>query len=328
VQRSSRIWIAISSGLVFIMSVTGMFYYGYKTFYVDKETVETTHYTDHYVLISEEMGNDYWALIEEGAQQVAAENSGMYLDLIAPEKADNDQLLRLLDRTISMGVDGIITQGVAGERFVELVQKGTERGIPILTIDSDVQGSERMAYIGTDNFLAGQLVAQSIIEQTTDQQFIGIVMGRADSINQRERLAGLKEGIQSNEQIQIVGSMDSNITRIGAAQATYSLIKKYPEITTLVGMSALDGIGMVDGLGEIAPNKEVYITAFDVLPETLTLIDNGEIAATIAQDPEEMGRRAMDVMLEIEQEEYLEEQIFTPTEVIDKAKAKQYGERK
>src|SRR5690625_7756820 len=137
------------------MSVTGMFYYGYKTFYVDKETVETTHYTDHYVLISEEMGNDYWALIEEGAQQVAAENSGMYLDLIAPEKADNDKLLRLLDRTISMGVDGIITQGVAGERLVELVQKGTERGIAILTIDRDVQGRERMDRRGRYSQMVG-----------------------------------------------------------------------------------------------------------------------------------------------------------------------------
>ena len=327
-QRYSRIWIYMISALVFMISVTGMIYYGYKTFYFDKEPVGTTHYTDHYVLISEEMGNDYWELIEAGAQQVVAENSGIYLDSIAPEKADNDQLLRLLDRTISMGVDGIITQGVEGERFVELVQKGTERGIPILTIDSDVQGSERKAYIGTDNFYAGQLMAQSIIEQTTDQQFVGIVMGRADSINQRERLAGLKDGIQSNDQIQIVGNMDSNITRIGAAQATYSLIKKYPKITTLVGMSALDGVGIVDGLGEIAPNKEVYITAFDVLPETLTLIDKGKIAATISQDPEEMGRRAMEVMLDIKQEEYVEGKIFTTTEIIDAAKVKQRGEQK
>src|SRR5690625_4733005 len=108
----------------------------------------------------------------------------------------------------------------------------------------------------------------------------------------------------------------------------YSIIKKYQEITTVVGIRELNGIVMVDRLGGIVPNKEGYITAFDVLPEIITLIDNGEIADTIAQDPEEMGRRAMDVMLEIEQEEYLEEQIFTPTEVIDKAKAKQYGERK
>src|SRR5690625_7264942 len=104
----------------------------------------------------------------------------MYLDLMAPEKADNDQLLRLLDRTISMGEDGIINQGVAGERFVELVQKGTERGIPILTIDRDVQGSERMDYIGTDNLLSCEVGAQSNMEQTIDQHINGIVQGRDD----------------------------------------------------------------------------------------------------------------------------------------------------
>lgn len=313
-----------------MISVTGMIYYGYKTFYFDKEPVGTSNYTHHYVLISEEMGNDYWALIEDGAQQVATKNSGIYLDSIAPEKADNDQLLRLLDRTISMGVDGIITQGVEGERFIELVRKGIERGIPILTIDSDVQESDRRAYIGTDNFYAGQLAAQTIIEHTTGTQFVGIVTGRVDSINQRERLAGLKDGIQSSDRIEIVGSRDSKITRIGAAQATYSLLKEYPEITTLVGTSALDGIGIVDGLDEIAPNKEVYITAFDVLPETLTLIDKGKIGATISQQPEEMGRRAMEVMLQIKNEEYLKEQTFTTTEIIDQSQVKQrlQGERK
>ncbi len=75
---------------------------------------------------------------------------------------------------------------------------------------------------------------------------------------------------------------------------------------------------MVEGLHEIAPNKDVYITAFDVLPETLMLIQRGKIDATIAQYPAEMGYDAIEVMIELQQNDVLNTEVFTRTKIIDK----------
>src|SRR5699024_12569835 len=47
--------------------------------------------------------------------------------------ADNDQAVILFDRLISAEVDGIITQGIEEQHFVDLVHTGVERGMPILT---------------------------------------------------------------------------------------------------------------------------------------------------------------------------------------------------
>lgn len=303
------------SGVFFIISFCGMIYYGYKTFYIEKEKDVTEEYTKHFVLISEELDNEYWRLIERGAIKAAAEED-IYLEYIGPRKADNQQLLKLLDRMISVKVDGIIIQGIEGKKFADLAFKGMERGIPIVTVDTDVKSSVRKAYIGTDNFYAGQLAGRSIIENTTGEQYVGIVTGRFDAINQQERIEGFKEAVKSTDRIHIVGSEESNITQIGATQATYSLLKEHPSINVLVGMSALDGIGMVEGLHEIAPNKEVYITAFDVLPSTIGLIRNGEIDATIAQYPEEMGYKAIQMMLELQKHDVLDNEIFTKTKII------------
>lgn len=316
-KKRSRLYLYIISGFFFIISFCGMIYYGYKTFYIEKETDVTKEYTKHFVLISEELDNEYWRLIEQGAIRAATEE-GVYLEYVGPRKADNQQLLKLLDRMISVKVDGIIIQGVEGKRFADLVFKGMERGIPIVTVDADVKSSVRKAYVGSDNFYAGQLAGQSIIENTTGEQFVGIVTGRFDAINQQERIEGFKDAVKSTDRIHIVGSEESNITQIGATQATYSLLKEHPSINVLVGMSALDGIGMVEGLYEIAPNKEVYITAFDILPSTIALIRNGEIDATIAQYPEKMGYEAIQMMLELQKHDVLENEIFTNTEIITK----------
>lgn len=294
-----------------------MVIYGYKTFYIEPEEVVSKSYRYHFALIAEESDNDYWRLVEKGAKQTAKEK-GVYLEYVAPKKADNSKLLKLLDRMISAKVDGIIIQGVEGKRFIELVHKGVERGIPIITIDTDVKKSERNVYVGTNNFYAGQLAGKTIIENTTGPQYIGIVTGRFEAINQQERIAGFKHAIESISRIHIVASEESNITEIGATEATYSLLKQYPKINTLIGTSALDGIGIVNGIKEFSPNKDIYITAFDVLPETLNLVRTDKIDATIAQYPKEMGATAVKVMVELQTKKLLDQQKYSGTKIIHK----------
>ncbi len=303
--------------LLFLTSFIGMLIYGYKTFYIEKELAASEEYRYHFALIAEETDNEYWRLIEEGARKEAAKQN-VYLEYVAPQRADNDELLKLFDRMIAAKVDGIIVQGIEGRRFVDLVHKATERRIPVVTVDTDVKSSERKAYVGTDNHHAGELAGKSILENTEGEQFVGIVTGRFDAINQQERIAGLKHILEGNPRIQIVGVKESGITEIGATQATYSLLKEYPQITALVGTSALDGIGMVEGLEEIAPDKDVYITAFDLIPETLDAIEEGKIQATIAQFPEEMGKESVTSLLRLQEKDLLENLIYTETGIIDK----------
>ena len=67
---------------------------------------------------------------------------------------------------------------------------------------------------------------------------------------------------------------------------------------------------------EIAPNKNLFIATFDVLPETIQLINEEEINLAIAQYPEEMGQKAVEVMLELQEKDLLNKLQYTDTEII------------
>lgn len=315
----------IGGGILFLAVLYGMFYFGYRTFYIEQESFEHQTYDYHFALISEELDNDYWRLVEEGAVR-AADALNVYLEYVGPPKADNEQLLKWLDRMIAMKVDGIIVQGVQGDQFKDLVFKAVENGIPIVTIDTDVKNSLRHAYVGTNNYDAGKLAGETFIANSTGKQFVGIITGRFDAINQQERLLGFKDAIKSVARIQIVGEKESNITQSGAAQATYALLKEHSSITALVGMSALDGIGIVDGLNEFTPNKEVYVSAFDLLPGTIDLINQGEIDVTIAQYPVEMGYQSVQVLTQLQNKESGNREIYTSTGIITKDSRQTYDE--
>ncbi|WP_026772238.1 MULTISPECIES: sugar-binding protein [Sediminibacillus] len=292
-----------------------MLYYGKETFYVEKQISSQQLYDYHFALITEEVGNDYWRQIENGAKEEAAKHN-VYLEYIGPRKSDNEEKLQTFDRMISSKVDGIITQGMPGERFKALVHKAVERGIEVITVDTDVPQSERQLYVGTDNYKAGFSAGQAVIKDTEGEIKVGAVIGMYDALNQQERLQGFKEAIAESDRIELVDVLESNITEIGAAEATYSLLKQHPQINALVGMSALDGLGIVQGIEEIHLDQTPYVLSFDILPQTLEMIDQGKIAATVTQYPTEMGKQAVNRMVDLQHGRKIEPMQYTGTGII------------
>ncbi|SDK02924.1 sugar-binding protein [Sediminibacillus albus] len=301
--------------VVFLISFCSMLYYGKETFYVEKKLSSQQIYDYHFALITEEVGNDYWRLIENGAKEEAAKHN-VYLEYIGPRKSDNEEKLQTFDRMISAKVDGIITQGIGGERFKALVHKAVERGIEVITVDTDVPHSERQVYVGTDNYQAGYLAGQALINDTEGEVHVGVVIGLLDALNQQDRLKGFNDAIAEEKRIHLADVKESNITEIGAAEAAYSLLKEHPQINALVGTSALDGMGIVQGIEEIHLTVEPYVLAFDILPQTLELIDQDKIDATITQYPAQMGKLAVRHMVDLQTGRQVEQLQFTETGII------------
>ncbi|CQR45946.1 D-allose-binding periplasmic protein precursor [Paraliobacillus sp. PM-2] len=317
-SRLKKYFIYGCSLSMFLISFLLMIYYGKETFYLEGQLNNKKVYDYHFVLITEEVGNDYWRLIESGAREQALANN-VYLEYIGPEQADLKERLNTFDRMIAANVDGIFIQGLPGNRFTYLVEKAKDQSIPVATIDADAPESARNFYVGTDNYQAGYLAGKTLIKHTSGTINIGIIVGSMESLNQQLRLKGLKEAIASVKRIKIISIDESTISEIGAAQATYALLKNNPEINALFGLSALDGIGIVQGVEEMNPSNYPFIVAFDTLPETISLIEKDKIFATVVQYPNQMGRQAIELMLNLKNNQAVDAFNYTNTGVLLKS---------
>ncbi|RSL35182.1 sugar ABC transporter substrate-binding protein [Salibacterium salarium] len=317
-EHKKKVILYTGAGLLFGISFLFMLYFGKETFYVEGTESTAKTYDYHFALITEETGNAYWQEIEQSAKATAAEHN-IYLESTGPRKANPDEVLRTMDQMIAAKVDGIITQGLPGPRFLDLVHKANEHNIPVVTVDSDMPESERTAYIGTDNFDSGYLAGEELIRETTGEQVVGIITGNVESLNQQQRMEGFEEAIKNVDRIQVVDIRESNITEVGAAQVTYSMMKQHSDINALFGTSALDGVGMVQGVEEITVWERPYMIAFDILPETIHLLEEGKLDAVIAQYPDKMGTKAVETMIDLQHKDYVEPLQHTKTEVIREA---------
>lgn len=251
----------------------------------------------HFVLIPEEMDNPYWQRVKEGANAAAAKYDAV-VEYNGPVQTNTDEHIKMTKMAVASKVDGIITQGL-NKKMTPVINNSIEQGIPVVTIGSDAPDSRRLAYIGTDNYKAGELAGRTLAAATGGHANVGIITGSFQTAGQKLRVKGFRDALKQDPKIKIVDVEASHFSRVQAAEKTYEVFKNDPDVTAFFGTSALDGPGISATVQSLGKTKDVYILAFDALPGTLKLIDQGIIGATVKQNPYEMGYRSVEMMVEI-----------------------------
>ncbi|TLS38412.1 sugar-binding protein [Pseudalkalibacillus caeni] len=302
---------------LFVIAFSFFVYFSVKAFNLEatqaKESYSKPKY--HLVLVPEEINNDYWRLVEKGAR-TAAEELGVTLEYAGPKQANLEEHINTIEMAAAAKVDGIMTQGLSEEQFTPLIDSVIKKGTPIITVDTDAPNSNRISYIGTDNYYAGLLAGKALLADTDGEMKVAIVTGRFDATHQKLRVQGFKDAVKEQERVKIVAIEASQITRIQAAEKTYKILKEHPDVNGFYGTSALDAIGISQVVESMGKNNDMYIIGFDVLPETVNLLRNRKIEATVVQKPYEMGYQAVETMVKILEGKKVSAVNHTETKVI------------
>ncbi|PGY06961.1 sugar-binding protein [Bacillus sp. AFS031507] len=307
----------IFGAVFFLVSCSFAVFYGYKILThelpVEKKPVEKYDY--HFVLVTEELDNEYWRLVEQGAK-AAAKDYGVMLEYAGPKQANIDDHLKTIEMSAASKVDGILTQGLSDEQFTPLIDRVVASGIPVITVDTDAANSKRMAYIGTDNYYSGFLAGKALIQDTKGQANVAIITGSFFANHQQLRVKGFQEAVKGEKGIHIIDIVESEISRVRAAEKAYQIIKDHPEVNAFYGTSALDGIGIAQVVDRFVKPGKIYIVGFDTLPESLEYIRKGTIQATVVQEPYEMGYRGVKMMINLIQGKPVEPIVHTNTRIM------------
>lgn len=270
----------------------------------------------HFVLIAQELDNPYWRAIERGVKAASAEYD-VQVEYIAPLRTSVEEQVKLLEKAIASKVDGIVVQSLDEATFAPIIDKAVAAHIPVVTIDTDAPTSQRVAYVGTDNYAAGERLGEIVADMTGGKGAIGVIVGSEASPSQQQRLEGFISVINKHPQMKIVDVLPSNISRIQATLQAESLLRKHREISIMVGTSALDAIGILNAAQNLYIN-DIKIFGFDDVEETLQAVSNESVQATIVQKPFDMGFQSIKILSSYLQGTNIELENFTPIEVITK----------
>ena len=82
----------------------------------------------------------------------------------APEPADNPTQRQLFESALAANVDGIGVSPIEADAFASVIDAAVDKGVPVITFDSDSPKSKRLCYIGTNTYEAGNRAGEAAVE--------------------------------------------------------------------------------------------------------------------------------------------------------------------
>ncbi|HPT64035.1 MAG TPA: sugar-binding protein [Candidatus Atribacteria bacterium] len=240
----------------------------------------------------------YWAEVELGVKK-AAEDLGVKATFFVPQKEDIQAQISQMESFIAMGVDGIAIAPSDPTALAPTIATAMSKGIPVITLDTDAPESERIAYIGTDNYSAGKLAGQ-VMSQLLGPEGgkVAIGTGSLTAMNSLERMRGFTDGIADNENIVVVTKpalCDFEDTGRAVTLVEQALLT-YPDLKGFFGVYAINGPAAAKAIKTAGKVGEVLVVCFDTTAEHMQLIKEGAIAATIGQRPYMMGYKSVELL--------------------------------
>jgi ribose transport system substrate-binding protein len=220
-----------------------------------------------------------------GAQE-AAKELGVEVEVLGPDTADISKQVAIVEGLIVKGINGIGLGVLDPTALTPYVNTAIEKGIPVVTFDTDAPQSNRLCFIGTDNMAAGRhaaRVAASILEKKygAPKGKICISMGVPTQLNLNQRLEGFKEVIAQHPDIQIVDIQ----TGYGDPEKTTAnienMVTAHPDMDLLFGVDAQAGPSAV--VVWKARGLKVPVVTFDDLPDIIAGVREGIITVSLVQ---------------------------------------------
>ena len=236
-------------------------------------------------IVPKGLNNPVFKSADFGGQERAKELGNVDFKFIGPAQSDASQQVAVVDGLISAGYDGIGISCGSAQTLLEPINHAVDKGIKVITWDSDSPTSKRAVFYGVDSFKGGQLQAKLLNDLLKGKKGnVWLLSGLPSAQNLEDRIRGVKTVLSKdltitgtsfcNEDVALGVSQVENVLRAHQDLIGYIMIGAWPLFSSL---------GALPRLTERAKNG-LQVVAFDYLEQELPFIKNGTVKASVGQD--------------------------------------------
>ncbi len=237
-------------------------------------------------MIAKSSTNPVFLSGRQGAEAAAAELSREHgvtvrIDWLTPPNEDGAVQAQRIAEAVNSGANAILLSASDAGKVRMAVNEAVERGVPVMTFDSDVPDSRRFSFYGGDDVKMGTQVMDELAAQMGGSGKVAIIAGNQNAPNLQNRVKGVRETAKKYPGITIVDAFYHAETPQDAAAEVLRMKNAYPEV---------NGIAMIGGwalftrtlLTDLDPAK-VKIVSVDGLPAQLAYVEAGLAPVLFAQ---------------------------------------------
>lgn len=244
-------------------------------------------------LVLSTLNNPFFVTLRDGAQE-AADAAGANL-IVVDAQDDSARMLSGIEDLISRGVGALLINPTDSDAVVPAIQQANEAGIPVFTVDRGASGGEIVSHIASDNVAGGRMAAEFLCEALGSAGNVVELQGIAGSSAARDRGQGFNEYMSSEcTGVTIVAQQTANFNRDEGLTVFENILQAQPEIAGVFAHNDEMILGAIQAAEAAGRADEIVFVGFDAIDDAVQAVEDGSLAATVAQQPALMGQLAVE----------------------------------
>lgn len=291
-----------------------------------KEDEESEEPEDKYIIgfSGIDMENPYFITLEHAIREALGEE---YQLITKDPGTDPDKQEAQILEMIEEGIHAIILSPVDWEKITPSLEALRNADVKIINVDTQVKEMDYIdAYIGSDNYSAGVICGEDLIERCPEGGKVAILeCPTQNSIN--ERITGFEETLATAEKgFEVVAREDTGGEFERALEESEKILKENPDIVAIMCGNDQLAVGAKTA-ANVAGLKEILIYGVDGSPDIKKELKKPgtQIAGTAAQSPINLGKSAARLTVNILMGNDFEKETYEEVFMINKDNVDMYG---
>ncbi len=218
-----------------------------------------------------------------------------------------DEYLERLSWLEAQEVHGIALCAKDHQAIVQRVNQLNDKGIGVVTMNSDLPDSQRLCFVGQNDKKNGRVAGSLLSKILQSNDEILIAIGNKEFSGHRQRMEGFEEcilekGFQENKLHAIETYNDYTQTYVRVKE----MLEKNPRIKGIY-MANHSVTGCADAVKDTGREGQIHIVCHDLTDSTIRLLKTGKIDFAIGQNIYQQSYQALMILREYVQRKTLPE---------------------
>ena len=251
------------------------------------------------------LNNPFFVTMKEGVE-AQAKALGLKVKIVDaqndPAKQAND-----ISDLLESGVSVLIINPVDSAAISTSVEAANAKNIPVITVDRSADKGKVVAHIASDNVKGGEMAAQLIADKVGKAAKVAEIEGIPGASATRERGQGFHN--VADKDLTVVAKQSADFDRTKGLNVATNILQANPDVQAIFAHNDEMALGAI---------QAIFIVGFDGTADADKAVKDGTLAATIAQQPDQMGKIAIDTAQKVIKGEAVEAKIPVDLKVVTK----------
>lgn len=267
--------------------------------------------------------------VVQGLKESAKKYEGEFnftLHFFDPQ-GDVGKQIQGVENFITQNVDALILQPISPTSLAAPLAMADEKNIPVFLLDTTVQDSEYVSWIGSNSIDIGKLGGQLLVEELTKRKGSPkgnvILLDSLEMSTLRDRSQGFRDYLAEYPEIKIVARGDMKNDTSVAFSLMENFLTANPEVDAVFGPNDTSTSGALNAI--LAAGREnIFIIGADTQIDCLeSIINGGPVLALIAQQPTIMGSVSIDNVVKYLKGESIPKTVYSDLLVVNSENVQQ-----